>query len=383
MVVFAHCPNRRRPLDRGRPSTVGAHGSIALSVALLLLAVGASAMPAPTAASSNGWTTPQRVFSHGSATSQQMVVDGAGKVHVATDRGSAGVWYVTNAAGPWETCQVSDDNDRWPSIALDGGVIHIAFARLTDGQKGIYTASSDQLGGGSECDWIVSRRSSGGAGGPSLGARGGSLSIAFEASNRKLRFIKGPASATDWTLDEVIDGKCCTSPVAMALTNTGAARVAYGAGTSKAKGLKYGVRTSSGWKKTTAHGGRVKHVAMVLDQTPGLFGQPPSNSPHIAFAVKRKGTFVSVKGSSGASGRWGQRKIARAVGPLDLTHHSNVSFIVYAAGGDLRYARTSGGIWTGGMLIRGKSYSRPQLDGGQLAFTRQGAPAGIYYSRAK
>ncbi len=377
MYMSGHRPSRRRP-----PSA-GGRAPIALALTLLLLAVGATALPAPTAASSGGWTTPKRVFTHSSAPSHQMVVDGAGKVHIATDRGSGGVWYVTNASGSWEKCQVSDDDDRWPSIAIDGGVIHIAFARLTDGQKGIYTASSDQLGSGSECDWTVSRRSSGGAGGPSMGARGGSLSIAFEASNRKLRFIKGPASVTDWTLDEVIDGRCCTSPVALVLTNSGAPRVAYGAGTSKAKGLKYGVRTNSGWKRSTAHGGRVKHVAMALDQTPGLFGQPPSNAPHIAFAVKKKGTFVSVKGSSGASGRWEERKIARAVGPLDLTHHSNVSFIVYATGGDLRYARASGGIWSGGMLSRGSSNSRPQVDDGRLTFTRQGTNAGIYYTRPK
>ena len=73
-----------------------------------------------------------------------------------------------------------------------------------------------------------------------------------------------------------------------------------------AQGLKFAVRTGSGWRCSRAHGGRVKHVAMVLDQMPGLFGQPPSNAPHIAFVVARQGAYLVSKA---------QRQPGRILGP--------------------------------------------------------------------
>jgi hypothetical protein len=344
--------------------------------------VGLLAASIPASAFSAGWTPPKRVFAHDSAPNHAMAIDGAGNVHIAAERGAAGVWYVTNASGSWQECQVSDGNDRRPSIAVDGGVVHLAFARLTDGETGIYTASSNQPDAASDCGWAVTPRYEGAATHPSLGARAGSLSIAFRTADKKLRFIKGPAAALTWTVRELIDGSCCTSPVALALTHTGAARVAYGDGTSKAEGLKYGVRTTSGWKKSKADRGRVKQIAMVLDQTPGLFGDPPSDGPRIAYVVKSRGTYLAVKGSSGASGAWERRSIARSFGPVELTHSSNVTYIVYVSHGDLRYARASGGIWYGGALSNGGSDDKPRLVGGHLTFARDSASAGIYHTRA-
>lgn len=350
--------------------------------ALALGFLAAVLLSVPATGFGSGWTKPKRILTHDRPPAHSMVVDGAGHVHVATERGSTGVWYVSDASGTWSECQVSEGDDRRPSIAVDGGVVHIAFARLTDGERGIYTASSDQAGGGLGCGWALSERYAGPSSHPALAARSGVLSIAFRTGDKKLRFIKGSATSSDWTIRETIDGSCCTSPVALALTDGGAPRVAYGDGTSsKAQGLKYGVRTATGWKRATVHGGRAKHVALVLDQTPGLFGQPPSNAPHVAYVVKRQGTFHAAKGSSGVAGTWDRRSLGKSFGPLDLTHHSNLTYIVHTRGGDLRYTRASGAIWYGGSLSRSGRDGKPQLEAGRLTFSRAGDASGIYYTR--
>ncbi len=280
--------------------------ALTLALACVLLATSTAT------AFGGGWSRPKRVFTSPSVPSHDMTTDGGGNVHIASERGSGGgIWYITNAGGVWTACQVTEGDDRWPSIAVDGGTVHIAFARVTDGAEGIYTASSDQPGAGKGCDWAATQRHAGGASHPSMQARSGSLSIAFRTADRKLRFVRGQADAADWTLREVIDASCCTSPVSLALTNTGAPRVAFGDGASSAQGLKFAVRTGAGWRSSRAHGGRVKHVAMVLDQMPGLFGQPPSNAPHIAFAVARQGAYLVSKANDNAGGSWDRRSLGQ------------------------------------------------------------------------
>jgi len=343
----------------------------------------ACAMVASTTASAfgDGWASPTRISSATVAVSHDMVTDASGYVHIASDRGSGGVWYISNAGGAWTECQVSEGDDRRPSIALEGGTVHIAFARVTDGQQGIYTASSDQPATGVGCGWPVTLRHAGSASYPSMQVRGGVLSIAFRTGDKKLRFTKGPANAAAWTVGEVIDRSCCTSPVALALTHAGAPRVAYGDGGSRAQGLRFAVRTKAGWRTSKAHGGRVKQVAMVLNQLPGLFGQPPSNAPSIAFVAARQGAYLATKGNDGPGGAWGKRFLGKAFGPLDLTNSSNVTYIVFAKNGDLDYTRGSGGIWWGGKLSGSGKDGQPQLSGGQLTFTRKGGRSGIYHTR--
>jgi hypothetical protein len=119
---------------------------------------------------------------------------------------------------------------------------------------------------------------------------------------------------------------------------------------------------------------------MVLDQMPGLFGEPPSNAPLIAFAVAKRGTYLATKPNDSTSGSWAVRFLARAFGPLDLTHESNITYIAYTRNGDLLYSRASGGIWVGGTLSGTGKDGQPQLSGGQLTFTRKGSPSGIYHT---
>jgi hypothetical protein len=349
---------------------------------IALVLATACALIAGTTASAfgGGWAPPRPVFIATVVPSHEMTTDASGMVHIASDRGSSGIWYITNSSGTWTECQVSEGDDRRPSIAMDGSTVHIAFARMTDGEQGIYTASSDQPGSPVGCGWTITPRYAGSASDPSMQVRGGTLSVAFRTGDRKLRFMMGPANAAGWTVSEVIDRTCCTSPVALALTDGGAPRVAYGDGASRAQGLKFAVRTKSGWRTSKAHGGRVKQVAMVLDQLPGLFGQPPSNAPSIAFVAARQGAYLATKSNDGPRGAWGKRFLSRAFGPLDLTNWSNVTYIVFAKNGDLEYARGSGGIWLGGKLSGRGRDGQPQLSGGQLTFTHRGARTGIYHT---
>ena len=353
--------------------------SSALVLALLATLLGTGLA----SAFSGNWTSPTRVFKHDFAPTHSLAIDGAGHAHVATERGGEGVWYITNASGSWTECQLSSGNDRSPSIALDGGVVHIAFARRDAGDEGVFTASSDRPAAAADCGWALTRRFEGAATQVSMGARGGTLSIAVRTAGKQLRFLKGPAATTSWTVNELIDGSCCTSPVDLALTSSGSPRVAYGDGARTAAGLKFGVRTSDGWKRSKAHGGRVKQVALTLDQTPGFFGQPPSNAPRIAYVVKKQGTYLAMKGSAGSSGGWSKRYLSKSFGPVDLTHFSNVTYIIYVKSGDLRYARASGGIWYSGSLSGSGRDGKPQLVSGQLTFARSGAAAGIYHTRMR
>lgn len=350
-----------------------------LSRPLILALLAAFIVSVPAAAFNAGWTKPKRIFSYSPAPVHSMAVDADGHVHVATERGGGGVWYVTNTSGSWTSCQVSDGNDRRPSVAVADGVVHIAFARTTDGQKGIYTASGASPTPAADCGWSIKERYSGSASHPALGVASGKLSIAFRTGDLKLKFIKGTPADTSWDKAEVIDGKCCTSPVALDLTSGGAPRVAYGDGTSRADGLKYATRTSKGWKKSKVQKGRIKHVDLTLDKTPGLFGGGPSNSPRLAYVVKRKGLFMASKAGSG----WSKRGFGRATGPAQISHHSNLTEIVTVNKGNLAYLRSSGGIWGGNKLSGGGTDALPQLSGGKLTFSRKAGSKGIFFTRPK
>lgn len=348
---------------------------------LTLVAIFAATLPA--AAFSGDFTTPKRVWSSPGAPNHAMATDGDGNVHIATERGAAGVWYITNAGGPWTKCQVSSGNDRRPSIDVWGDTVHIAFARLDLNHKGIYTVSSDQLVAGPGCGWAETRRFVGPATQPSLGVHGGALSIAFRTGSKQLKFIKGLAASSTWSIKQTIDGDCCTAPPSLYLTHLGSPRVAYGDGTAKANGLKYAARTAAGWKKAKVAGGRVKQVALALDRTPGLFGTPPGNHPAIAYVLKGKGTYFAGKGGSGVSGGWGKRFLGKAYGPLAIQVGSNLTYIVYTANGNLKFVRHSGGIWFSGKLSGSGADTKPQLDEGRLTYGRFKGTTGIYYTRRK
>src|SRR5688572_3508985 len=89
----------------------------------------------PVAAVPPSWSGPTRVISTPTQPRYAMVVDGAGKTHIAAE--DSGIVYATNAGGSWSECRVSSGADREPSIAHDGARIHIAFARRDAGQLGI------------------------------------------------------------------------------------------------------------------------------------------------------------------------------------------------------------------------------------------------------
>ncbi|MGD8485149.1 MAG: hypothetical protein PVG27_00480 [Chloroflexota bacterium] len=370
-------------MDRSvsRPRSLSLTPAIAIAIASVALLVAAL----PAAAFHSEWTKPKRVYEAGYAPTHAMVTDGAGATHIAIERGSSGLWYVTNASGSWTQCRLTSLNDRQPSIGVAGSVVHVAFARQVDGQRGIWTVSSDQASGGGGCGWQATRRFAGNASHPSLGVYGPMLSIAFRTGAKQLKFIKGGAGSTSWTVKQTIDTDCCTSAPALALTHGGAPRVAYGDGTARANGLKYAVRTSSGWKKTKFVNGRIKEVALVLDHTPGLFPwDSPSNAPHVAFVRKGKGTYHATKSTSGVRGSWRVDFLRKAFGGVDLAHHSNLTYIVFTKNGDLWAARKTAILYTYRLGASGKDV-KPHVHGGQLrmTFARRDGATGVYHVRER
>ena len=370
-------------MERPHARRLGAR--LASGVALALVA--ALALTLPAAAWSKDWTKPKLVFKYAPPPTHDTAVDSAGKTHIATERGSGGIWYVTNVSGSWTKCQISSGNDREPSIATAGGVVHIAFARRSGDTRGLYTASSDQETGGEGCGWTPTRRQDGPVSHPSMEAFGSTLSIAFRTGGGKLRFTRGASGDPSWTMLETIDGKCCTSMPSLALTTTGAPRVAYGDGTKKAEGLKYAVRTGSGWKKSKAAKGRVKQVTMVLDKSPGVF-TPPSNAPRIAFVINKKGTYYAAKGSSGARGRWFVDFYGRGFARPGIRVWSNDELILVGRGGKYWYSVKRAAIRFGYTLTTSGRDIKMILAGQPggidvVTFARKKGTKGIYFSRRK
>ena len=348
---------------------------------LALIAVLAVALPA--AAFNSGWTKPKLVFAASFAPNQALAIDAAAKAHIAVQNRSKGVWYVTNASGSWRKCQLSSGDDRDPSIAVANDVVHIAFTRSTPLERGVYTASSDQSAGTGGCGWALTKRYAGGASNASLEAYGSRLSIAFRSADKKLRFIKGNATDPAWTIREVIDTGCCTSPVELELTTGGAPRVVYGDGTSsKAIGLKYGVRTSDGWEKVKVRGGRIKHVDLTLDKSGGVFNPPP-NSPRIIYVVKGKGTSSAYKQSSGVSGKWKKWFEKRKYGPPQIHHWSNNTAMIYGGAGKLWYKTARVITWEEALSTNGRDVKPKFAHGGYLIFSRNKGTTGVYYTRPK
>jgi hypothetical protein len=256
---------------------------------------------------------------------------------------------VTNASGSWTTVQLTSVNDREPAIAVDDGVVHIAFARREAGDEGIFTMSSDD-------GWTPRLRWGGDGRYPAMAVRDGVLKIAFRAPDSKLRYTSGTEGGS-WTT-ELIDGSCCTGGPALALTAGGAPRVAYGDGTSSnPAGLKFAVRGSSGWSKDQAQGGRVTQVAMALNTLPGA----SQNAPHIAYVRDGSGPMHAWKATPGTSGTWWLKDLGSGGGALDLSFHSNEVHILFGGGGKLWLVRYSGGIYfTYRLDVNGKE-SKPQL----------------------
>jgi hypothetical protein len=338
---------------------------------------------APASAVPAGWTKLKRVFSAGSAPNHALQVAG-GKVHIAAQDGSSGIVYITDASGAWTRCRVSEGYDTRPSIAVTGGVVHVAFARGDAGEQGIWTASSDAPSGGDGCGWTLVRRHAAKASHPSLAAHGDTLHVAFRTPDRKLRYRRGPSGAGDWDLLETVDGTCCTSAPSLFLTHDGKPRVAYGDGTGKRpEGLRFALRSGAGWKKARVSGGRVKHVSLVLDHSPGVF-LGISNAPSIVFVIRRTGTVLAQKGTPSLKGGWGTRFVGRHFAPPDVATASNKTVLVYGGGGKVWTTSLQGGIWVGKSVSGSGRDGKPRIDlnglNSVVTIARAKRGAGVYHT---
>ena len=95
-------------------------------IAALVLVMLAAGSIGATAA---GWHGPARAVGRTPSTA---TVDDTGTVHVVSESGQ-GLRYTTNRTGEWKTVRLSrGGSDREPSIALSGGKVFIAYARIGD-----------------------------------------------------------------------------------------------------------------------------------------------------------------------------------------------------------------------------------------------------------
>jgi len=348
---------------------------------MVLAFVGALVFAVPAAAFSSNWTSPKRILAHDGQPLHASVVDGSGHVHVASEKGSKGIHYMTNKSGSWKTCQLTFKNDRYPSITVAGDVVYFVFARQTAGEKGLYTAASDQpVQAAAGCGFATTKRYTGGAGSSAVGVSGSQMHIAFRTSTKKLKYHRGNPASADWTVRENIDGKCCTSAPAMYFTTSGSVRVAYGDGTKKAEGLKFALRSSGKWKKSKAAGGRVKYVDLVLDHSPGVF-TPPNNHPRIAYVVKRKGVSVANKAAPNAKGSWSRFFIGRHFGPTGLVYWSNQQKVLISGKGKMAMTTSGGPIYYTQAISNNGKDSKGVFMGDRLTFSRKGK--GVFYTRLK
>jgi hypothetical protein len=354
------------------------HPRAASLAVAVLVAAGVFVATLPAAAVPPGWSGPTRVVTTPSQPRYSMVVDGAGKTHIAAE--DSGIVYATNAGGPWTECRISSGNDRDPSIAHDGTRVHIAFARRDSGELGIRTASGTPGGSGS-CGWDVVLRHDGNATKPAIGAHAGTIHIAFRTADGRLRYKRGDWDATSWTVHQIVDSTCCQSAPALAMTAEGSPRIAYG--DSSADGLRYAAPSGSSWNKRRVQRGRILHVALVLDHTNDPWnGNQPGNAPSIAYVVKNAGTYKARKSGSGTSGAWSFRYFGRYFAPPDLATESNKSVTIYGQGGKIWATSESGAIYVERKISGSGKDGYPQIDlAGQtsvVTFARARTSEGVY-----
>lgn len=350
-------------------------------IPLTFATIGAVLMALPAGAFSPNWTTPKRILPFNGPPLHASVVDANGAVHVASEKGSQGIHYITNKSGSWVTCQLTSANDRYPSITISGDVVHFAFARQVDGQRGLYTAASNQPAAVPQgCGFAVTKRYSGGAGTSDIGVWSGVMHVAFRTSNKKLKYFRGDPTAIEWTFRENVDGNCCTSAPAISFTTTGSVRIAYGNGTKRARGLKFALRSNGMRKKSKATSGRVKHVDLVLDHSPEVF-TPPNNHPRIAHVVKGRGVYVAWKSRPNAKGSWAHFYFGRKSGPTGLTYRSNQQRVLITGGGNMSMVISGGPIYMTQAISKSRKDFKAVFHGGSITFSRKGR--GVYYSRLK
>ncbi len=344
---------------------------IAALAALLLLG-------APAAAVAPGWTHPHLVFAERFLPAHSMVVDAAGRVHIAVEGPlTGGIWYVTNASGSWVTTQVSHQVDVEPSISLDGGHVYIAFVRKdpdTFKPKSLWTAT-DASG-----FWVTTKRHVGRDHNPSLQVHGGTYSIAFwtKGAGGGLQYLTN--SGGPWSLS-TIDATCCASGgPSLRMTMGGLARVAYPDGsTASGTGLKLAERSVGGaWSIRTVDSASSEWPELVINGDAKLV---------IAYLHKGVGTYVAGR----TGGAWGHSQVGNGyLYPPDIAVWgsgvtSSTAIIVGKSGIITIY--TSGDIASHFDLVHTGNDSNGEIEqhGGvlQVIFNRAsgGTGDGIYYTQ--
>jgi hypothetical protein len=342
------------------------------ALAALLLVAGPAAAVAP------GWTHPLQVFAERFGPAHSMVLDAAGKVHIAVEGPlTGGIWYITNATGSWTTTQVTTQVDVEPSISLAGGFVYIAFVRQDPGTfqpKSLWTVTN------ATGPWVATKRHTGKDHNPSLVVSGGTYSLAFwtKGAGGGLKYLTNAGGP--WSLS-TIDVTCCAvGGPSLRLTAGGLARVAYPDGsTSSGTGLNLAKRSAGGvWSVDTVDFHSSQWPRLVINGDAKLV---------VVYLRKGVGTYVAAQ----SAGTWGQSLVGTGyLYPPDIAVWgsgvtASTAIIVGKLG--ILTIYTSGDIATHYDLVHTGMDSNGEIEqhGGKLRviFNRSsgGTGDGIYYTK--
>lgn len=254
------------------------------ALAAIVLVAGPAAAVAP------GWTHPLQVFAERFGPAHSMVLDPAGKVHIAAEGAlTGGIWYITNAGGSWTTTHVTTQVDVEPSISLDGGSVYVAFVRqdpVTFKPKSLWTTTN------ASGPWVATKRHTAKDRNPSLVVSGGTYSLAFwtKGVGGGLRYLTNTGGP--WSL-ATVDATCCASGgPSLRLNAGGLARIAYPDGsTGSPRRLRFAKRSPAGsWS--------IENLDNHASEWPELVYNE-DNKPVIVYLQEGVGTFVTTNSPSG------------------------------------------------------------------------------------
>ncbi len=239
-----------------------------------------------------------------------LAVDGAGKAHVAFERGGD-IYYATNSSGAWVTTAISTDpaDEYRPAIALDGsGQAHVAYFAGFPPNLDIYHATN---AGGAWSTEAVGNTSMPATWNLHLGLAldgAGRAYIAYhtydgadyEVNIRHQQSARGTAPLGGWATLIVTDNAVQDEYPSIAVDGSGAIHVAYQSYDAAAFTYDVWYATYSGgaWNS-----GRVTDSAGLDDKAPSL-ALDGAGQTHLAWEVAAAMADSEIGYASNASGAW-------------------------------------------------------------------------------
>lgn len=247
-----------------------------LAASLLLILMVASTVGAHAAS----WSGPSMAVDR---TPSAMTVDDTGRVHIVSVTGT-GLRYTTNASGAWTTVGVSQiGGEREPSIALSGGKVYIAYARIGDATEPNGSRSTGiSVITNRSGSWITTRVTDNEGVWPSIRVRSGKIHIAYIAP-KGVRYLTNESGHwTDirvWTRPSTVFSAYLRLGTSLVIDSAGKAHIAFAREQSPGEdasgissGISYATNRSGAWTVRTVTSSRDSVDRIVLDGSRPVIG---------------------------------------------------------------------------------------------------------------